>query len=163
MADEDDIEYNYSDDDNVPDSPQRQPAVASRGGGASASSSLAGIVRSIGAEYRRLAPEELKSEQARVIRDVASILSIPPECANTLLNHFKWNRDKLFDEYTADPKAVQKAAGVSSFLAHFYPEHRSLATHLAGFIPTQAFPSRCRFASLERHPRRAASSFVTSA
>jgi ariadne-1 len=67
---------------------------------------------SSGPEYRLLREDEILAEQQRIINEVASILEIPAECANTLLIYFKWNKDVLFDKYYADPKQVRKEAGI---------------------------------------------------
>jgi ariadne-1 len=52
-------------------------------------------------------------EQGRVIAEVAGVLDMPPECARTLLIHFAWAKDKLFDRYYADPKGTRGAAGIA--------------------------------------------------
>lgn len=83
MAD-DDVEYVYSDDDGAPDSPPPRRAAA---GGPPPPASGGGA--RTGVDYRRLAPEEIKLEQDKVVRDVSTILDVPPECAHTLLILFK--------------------------------------------------------------------------
>ena len=87
MAD-DDIEYVYSDDDALPESPSRRTAAPAP---APASSVRSGV------DYRRLAPEEIKAEQGKVIREVATVLEVPPECAHTLLIVFKQVRASAFE------------------------------------------------------------------
>lgn len=85
MAD-DDVEYVYSDDEGAPDSPPQRRAAS---GAPAVSTSAPGGGARTGVDYRRLAPEEIKLEQDKVVRDVATILDVPPECAHTLLILFK--------------------------------------------------------------------------
>lgn len=68
----------------------------------------------VGQDYRLLHEDELRAEQALVVREVASLLEIPEECADTLLLHFKWNKERLLDRYYADPKAVRAEAGIAT-------------------------------------------------
>jgi hypothetical protein len=80
----------------------------------SSSSSLTGSVGVVGGggDYRRLTEQEIAIEQDRIIREVAGVLDMPPECARTLLQYYKWSKDKLFDRYYANPKQVRLEAGI---------------------------------------------------
>lgn len=40
------------------------------------------------------------------------MLDMPPECANSLLIHHSWNKERLFDRYYADPAGERAAAGI---------------------------------------------------
>lgn len=94
------------------------PAKSTRGTlskGSSVSTSVSG------ADYRLLAPDEIAAEQEKIVSEVAAVLDIPPECANTLLIHFQWSRDRLFDAYMADPKGVQKRVGIAHLGVSSYP------------------------------------------
>ena len=65
-----------------------------------------------GGDYRRLTEQEIAVEQDRIIQEVANVLDMPPECARTLLQYYKWSKDKLFDRYYANPKQVRLEAGI---------------------------------------------------
>lgn len=73
-------------------------------------------------DYRVVGTDEIRAEMTRVVREVASVLDIPEECARTLLLHFKWDKERLFDSYYADPAKVRKAAGI---------EHLGVSSHAA--------------------------------
>ena len=83
------MEYVYSEDEGPIDSPHRKPTAVARPAGVSASSASPIRGPRAGVEYRRLAPEEIKAEQDKVVREVATVLNVPPECSNTLLTLFK--------------------------------------------------------------------------
>jgi hypothetical protein len=106
--------------------------AASRAGQLSKAKTVASSSSS--ADYVLLLPEEIEREQRKAIGEIHSVLDIPAECANTLLIHFKyvvrpraqyvlstqlstalhcrWNKERLFEKYMADPKRVQIEAGV---------------------------------------------------
>lgn len=77
--------------------------------------SSSGIGAGSGQEYRLLRPEDVERERARVVHDLAGVLSVPEEAAMLLLSHFKWNRERALDAYTGDPEATVKAVGLEHF------------------------------------------------
>lgn len=113
MADSDFEDYYYSDEYDDDGSEDFQD---SDGGGGKASSSY---VHSPGYEetrteneFRILEPEQVLEKQQEGIVDLAEVLDIPMQCAGVLLRHFRWNKERLFDKYYANPTKVQKEAGV---------------------------------------------------
>lgn len=132
MSDDEGEQYVYSDDeyddgadtvggsDDVGSSAERATAAAGAGCGSSGGRGGSTFVKTgpvasstTAADYRLLQPAEIEREQQKVIDEVAGILDIPAECANTLLIHFKWNKERLFDRYMADPKSTRAEAGIA--------------------------------------------------
>ena len=63
--------------------------------------------------FRALAPEDVRSEQARLVAEVSSVLEMPGECASLLLLHHRWSKEALFDAYYASPVEARRAAGIT--------------------------------------------------
>lgn len=108
MSDE---EYEYEDGEGgyeYDDDPKLAAAAAVEAAGGSGG----GPAAVVGAEYRIVGPAEIRAEMDRAVAEVGPVLSIPLECARTLLIHFRWNKEQLFDRYYANPAAVQKDAGI---------------------------------------------------
>mmetsp|Transcript_1591 Transcript_1591/g.3701 ORF Transcript_1591/g.3701 Transcript_1591/m.3701 type:complete len:603 (+) Transcript_1591:766-2574(+) len=62
-------------------------------------------------EYTVLTPEMLRAEQEKLINNVSDVLDTSFDTSNVLLLHFKWNKERLFDAYYADPVKACKDAG----------------------------------------------------
>lgn len=120
---------------------RRSPAKASVSNAASSSAVTtsrgpAGVAVA-GGDLRRLSEQEIALEQNKIINEVADLLGIPPECARTVLIHFKWNKDKLFDAYYADSAKVRADTGI---------KHLGVAGHAPG-------PFMCEIC-LDEYPAR---------
>uniref|UniRef100_A0AAV1VI51 RBR-type E3 ubiquitin transferase n=1 Tax=Peronospora matthiolae TaxID=2874970 RepID=A0AAV1VI51_9STRA len=63
-------------------------------------------------EYHVIDEEELLQEQHALIHEIAQVLEISTSEASVLLRYFSWNKEKLFEEYYADPVKVKHEAGV---------------------------------------------------
>jgi hypothetical protein len=91
-----DNEYEYDDDDVPVASSARAGGGRSSAGAAGGAGSSSGGVGGAaspplkpGQEYRLLHEDEIEVEMQKIVREVASILDMPPECATTLLTFFK--------------------------------------------------------------------------
>lgn len=82
------------------------------GGGGAAAGAGADMPTSSVPDYRIVASDEVRAEMNKVVVEIAGVLDMPAECARTLLLHFLWNKEKLFDQYYANPETVRKAAGI---------------------------------------------------
>lgn len=157
MGDNDDIEYEYSDDEydyesGSPSASPRRPAGTSSlsaAGGKSTTSPLSprklarstvGVELAIGVvsgDIIRLEEREIARRQAQIIGEVAKLLDIPSECAQTALIHYKWSKDKLFDKYYANPKVTRTEIGIA---------HLGVSAHAPGPFSCQICLEDCKAA-----------------
>ncbi|XP_034658009.1 E3 ubiquitin-protein ligase ariadne-1 [Drosophila subobscura] len=50
-------------------------------------------------KYEVLSVKQIVQHQWHVIDEVNSVLSLPPQITRCILNHYKWDKEKLFEEY----------------------------------------------------------------
>ncbi|GBG26191.1 E3 ubiquitin-protein ligase dbl4 [Hondaea fermentalgiana] len=62
-------------------------------------------------EYTVMTPAMLRAEQEKLIKNVSDVLDTSYDISNVLLLHFKWNKERLFDAYYADPEKACRDAG----------------------------------------------------
>ncbi|RKF57882.1 E3 ubiquitin-protein ligase dbl4 [Golovinomyces cichoracearum] len=62
--------------------------------------------------FRVLDPNDIQSQQDELINEVNLILDLRKEEAAILLRHFRWNRERLIEEYMDRPKKVLEDAGL---------------------------------------------------
>ncbi|XP_074114620.1 E3 ubiquitin-protein ligase ARIH1-like [Cotesia typhae] len=63
--------------------------------------------------YKILSPDQVISEMTKKIESVQLILEIPSTTTRILLHHFRWDEEKLLEEYySKDKAAIFKAAGI---------------------------------------------------
>jgi len=67
--------------------------------------------------FRVYQPEDIQKQQEDLINEVNMILTIPKEEAAILLRHFRWNKERLIEEYMDNPDKVLDAAGLSNSAA----------------------------------------------
>ncbi|KAI9478377.1 MAG: hypothetical protein EXX96DRAFT_245687 [Benjaminiella poitrasii] len=65
-------------------------------------------------DYIVLSTAALKNKQDKEISQVSAILGLSTEDASTLLRYFRWNKEKLFEQYMDSSEKVLVQAGVSS-------------------------------------------------
>eukprot|EP00039_Didymoeca_costata_P019468 m.337641 g.337641 ORF g.337641 m.337641 type:complete len:517 (+) comp18191_c0_seq1:388-1938(+) len=53
----------------------------------------------VGVRSQSLTPADLMSTQLEAIKEVNDVFEIPPQTARTLLQHFKWDKDRLLERY----------------------------------------------------------------
>lgn len=59
-------------------------------------------------------PEDIQLQQNELIDEVNMILEMEKEDAAILLRHFRWNKERLMEDYMERPKEVLEAAGLAS-------------------------------------------------
>ncbi|RCH80044.1 hypothetical protein CU098_002904, partial [Rhizopus stolonifer] len=64
-------------------------------------------------EYQVLSPNNLKAKQDGEISQVSTILGLSNQDSATLLRHFRWNKERLFEQYMDSPEKVIKQSGLS--------------------------------------------------
>lgn len=115
MSDE---EYTYSDEEEEyvysdSDIAGQNMRLTSPGTGASTSENRAAArSKGPGPEYRIVNMEELLQEQRALINEISGILELDFSTAGILLRQFRWNKEKLFEEYCANPEETCKKSGV---------------------------------------------------
>lgn len=57
-------------------------------------------------------PEDIQAQQDDLINEVNMILDIRKEDAAILLRHFRWNKERLIEDYMDRPKKVLESAGL---------------------------------------------------
>ncbi|KAK9377523.1 uncharacterized protein V1513DRAFT_422787 [Lipomyces chichibuensis] len=65
-------------------------------------------------EHEVLSTADIQQRQDSQIGQVAGILGLSRESVMVLLLYFKWNNDRLLEQYTEDPEGVLKKAGISA-------------------------------------------------
>jgi len=75
-----------------------------------------------------LTPQEIEKRGKEVISEVQDFLGLPTiTTAITLLRFYKWNKEKLIQDYTSgDPEKINKAAGITSFDLESKPKSNHL-------------------------------------
>ncbi|OAA59646.1 RING finger protein [Niveomyces insectorum RCEF 264] len=63
-------------------------------------------------DYKVYEPKDLDKQQDALVSDVNMILEMRPEDAAILLRYFRWNRERLIEEYMDRPNKVLEAAGL---------------------------------------------------
>ncbi|KAK9469561.1 hypothetical protein V1512DRAFT_218752 [Lipomyces arxii] len=64
-------------------------------------------------KYQVLSASDIQAQQDGQISQVAGILGLSREDAMTLLLHFKWNNDRLLEQYTDNMESVMAKAGIA--------------------------------------------------
>ncbi|KAM0363761.1 hypothetical protein ACHAPZ_008895 [Fusarium culmorum] len=64
--------------------------------------------------YKVYEPSDIQSQQDEMIGEVNMILDMQKEDAAILLRHFRWNKERLLEDYMDRPEKVMEAAGLSS-------------------------------------------------
>ncbi|KZT62032.1 hypothetical protein CALCODRAFT_490584 [Calocera cornea HHB12733] len=63
-------------------------------------------------EYDSLEPDKLREIVNKDVEHVAGIFGVEPEIARALLRHYKWNKERLIEQYMDSPERVLAAAGL---------------------------------------------------
>ena len=64
-------------------------------------------------EFRVLSDNQVQKVQAEQVEEVSNILGLPAEQCGVLLRHFKWQKERLIEQYLNGPEEVLEAAGLS--------------------------------------------------
>ncbi|EWZ44955.1 ubiquitin-conjugating enzyme E2, other [Fusarium oxysporum f. sp. raphani 54005] len=64
--------------------------------------------------YKVYEPSDIQRQQDDMISEVNMILDMQKEDAAILLRHFRWNKERLLEDYMDRPEKVLEAAGLSS-------------------------------------------------
>lgn len=64
--------------------------------------------------YKVFEPTDIKRQQEEMMSDVNMILDMSKEDAAIMLRHFRWNKERLLEDYMDRPEKVLEAAGLSS-------------------------------------------------
>jgi ariadne-1 len=65
-------------------------------------------------DHRSFSPKDIDAAQVKLIREVKDVLGQPPESTAILLRYFRWNREKLIEQYMEDQADVLEAAGLGA-------------------------------------------------
>lgn len=65
-------------------------------------------------EFRALSDQEIRQEQNKQIDEVSCILGLSSEQCAILLRHFKWQKERLIEQYMDMPQVVLEEAGLGS-------------------------------------------------
>ncbi|KAK1775906.1 hypothetical protein QBC45DRAFT_395702 [Copromyces sp. CBS 386.78] len=68
-------------------------------------------------EFKVYRPEDIQKQQDDLVDEVNMILDISKEEAAILLRHFRWNRERLIEDYMDKPRQVLDAAGLAQTAA----------------------------------------------
>jgi ariadne-1 len=63
-------------------------------------------------DHRSLAPRDIDAAQSKLIKEVKDVLGQPPESTAILLRYFRWNREKLIENYMDDQPDTLEVAGL---------------------------------------------------
>lgn len=63
--------------------------------------------------YKVYRPEDIQKQQDDLVNEVNMILDIRKEEAAILLRHFRWNKERLIEDYMDRPRQVLEAAGLA--------------------------------------------------
>ncbi|KAL1871041.1 hypothetical protein VTK73DRAFT_2314 [Phialemonium thermophilum] len=63
--------------------------------------------------YKVYEPKDLEKQQEDLVDEVNMILDIRKEDAAILLRHFRWNKERLIEDYMDKPRQVLEAAGLA--------------------------------------------------
>lgn len=104
MEDDDDFAQDdeFDDDDNESEhSASFSPVIADRD-----------IQKPYQVDFKVLSPEALKATQAEIVSHIVSLLGCSTQVGATLLRYFKWNKERLIEQYLENPTGISEAAGV---------------------------------------------------
>jgi ariadne-1 len=62
--------------------------------------------------FKVFEPSDIEKQQAEMVNEVNMILDIPREDAAILLRYFRWNKEKLIEDYMDKPRQALEAAGL---------------------------------------------------
>lgn len=65
-------------------------------------------------EYKVFTDNQIQQNQSHQIEEVSNILGLEFEQCAVLLRHFKWQKERLIDQYMDTPEQVLEAAGLGS-------------------------------------------------
>lgn len=65
-------------------------------------------------DFKVFSDDELRVRQREQFEELSNILGLPIEQCATLLRSYKWQKEKLVEQYMDKPEEVTKAAGVLS-------------------------------------------------
>jgi ariadne-1 len=68
--------------------------------------------KSIDINFKVYHPDDIQAQQDDLINEVNMILDIRKEDAAILLRHFRWNKERLIEDYMDRPKKVLESAGL---------------------------------------------------
>ena len=80
------------------------------------------------ADYQCLTSSEVREKQRDAVSRVIAVLQITPDEATTLLRAFKWNVNRVHDEWFQDESAVRARVGLSLAAQDAEPEYGDVAT-----------------------------------
>jgi ariadne-1 len=63
-------------------------------------------------DFKVCTPKDIDAAQVRLINEVKDVLGQPPESAAILLRYFRWNREKLIEQYMEKQSEILEAAGL---------------------------------------------------
>lgn len=63
-------------------------------------------------DFKVYSPEDIQDYQNGVVNEVKEILELPPEHTAILLRYFRWNRERLLEQYMEHREEVLEAAGL---------------------------------------------------
>ncbi|KAK0384432.1 hypothetical protein NLU13_8518 [Sarocladium strictum] len=64
--------------------------------------------------FKVFEPSDIQKQQDDMINEVNMILTMSKEDAAIMLRHFRWNKERLIEDYMDRPEAVLEAAGLNS-------------------------------------------------
>ncbi|GIY17508.1 e3 ubiquitin-protein ligase arih1 [Caerostris extrusa] len=73
--------------------------------------------------YEVLSTEQIVQHMVDCIREVNTVVQIPPTITRILLNHFKWDKEKLYERYYDDD---QEALFKEAHIVNPYKNHLHL-------------------------------------
>jgi ariadne-1 len=65
-------------------------------------------------DHHSLSPRDIENAQTSLIKEVKDVLGQPPESTAILLRYFRWNRERLIEQYMDDQPEVLEAAGLGT-------------------------------------------------
>lgn len=68
-------------------------------------------------DFKVYSPEDIQKYQSGVINEVKDVLELTPEHTAILLRYFRWNRERLLDQFVEKREEVLEAAGLGNDLA----------------------------------------------
>lgn len=73
---------------------------------------------------RSLGPDEVQSQINSLLENVSMVLKNEKDNLELILDHFKWNKDMLIQQYLDDPTRIMKEVGLSGKAATLSPVRR---------------------------------------
>lgn len=65
-------------------------------------------------DFKVLSDDQIQRSQDTQIKEVSSILGLSPESAGVLLRHFKWNKERLIEQYMDHSQEIVESSGIDS-------------------------------------------------